>query len=65
MTLHNLGKFTGYIPDWLIGIVLLFTTAALALAAFQLMRAEIAADVIAAPSNGDAKTGRARANKGH
>jgi small-conductance mechanosensitive channel len=39
MILHDMGKFAGYVPDWLIGIVLLFTTAALALAVFQLMRA--------------------------
>lgn len=39
MTLQDIDKFSGYIPDWLIGIVLLFATAALAMAAFQLMRA--------------------------
>ena len=35
----SFGKFAGYVPDWLIGIVILFATAAVALAIFQLMRA--------------------------
>jgi small-conductance mechanosensitive channel len=35
----SFGKFAGYVPDWLIGIVILFATAAAALAIFQLMRA--------------------------
>lgn len=38
MILHDLGRFASYVPDWLIGVVLLFVTAALALAVFQLMR---------------------------
>lgn len=41
MILHDLGKFAGYVPHWIIGIVLLFATAALALAVFQLMRAAL------------------------
>lgn len=35
----SFAKFIGYIPDWLIGIVILFATAALALVLFQLVRA--------------------------
>ena len=39
MNLPHIGKLIGYLPDWLIGLVLLFLTAAIALAVFQIFRA--------------------------
>jgi len=38
MTLSALAKAVGYIPNWIIGVVALFVTAAIALAIFQILR---------------------------